>query len=231
MKYKHLFFDLDHTLWDFERNSSESLADIFHQLSLADHGVYSMELFIKSFIRINTKLWEDFDQGKFHHSYIRQNRFLMVFDELGIKCPENHLEIGELYLNTLPGKKHLLEGALETLSYAKSAGYQMHIVTNGFTEIQARKIASSGISHYFENVVTFENANAKKPEPAIFAYAVQQANASPDDCIMIGDNWIADILGASRFGLDTVYYNPAGLIFDQKPTYDIRNLEELKLIL
>jgi YjjG family noncanonical pyrimidine nucleotidase len=231
MRYKHLFFDLDHTLWDFEKNSSESLEDIFHQLCLPDHGVYSMELFITSFIRINTQLWDEFDKGKIHHSYIRENRFLMVFDELGIKCPDNHLEIGELYLNTLPNKKHLLDGALEALDYVKGSGYKMHIVTNGFTEIQARKIVSSGISHYFENVVTFENANAKKPDPGIFAYAVQQANASPSDCIMIGDNWVADILGASHFGLDTIYYNPAGLKFNQEPTFDIRNLEELKLIL
>lgn len=230
MKYKHLFFDLDHTLWDFERNSAESLDDIFHRLSLVNHGVHSKENFIESFIRINTKLWDDFDRGKLQHAFIRENRFLMVFDELGIKCPENHLEIGELYLNTLPDKKHLLQGAMEALGYIQDAGYQMHIVTNGFTEIQARKLASSGISHYFENVVTFENARAKKPDPDIFAYALQQARASTDECIMIGDNWVADILGASRFGLDTVYYNPGGLKFDQNPTYDIRHLEELRSI-
>lgn len=231
MKYKHLFFDLDHTLWDFEKNSSESLQDIFHQLSLANHGVSSMENFVECFIRINTKLWDDFDRGRLPHAYIREKRFLMVFEELGIACPENHLEIGELYLHTLPSKKHLLQGAIETLDYARETGYRMHIVTNGFTEIQARKIASSGISHYFENIVTFENANAKKPDPGIFAYALDQANATHEECIMIGDNWIADIMGASEFGLDTVYYNPAGLKFDQSPTYDIRRLEELMLIL
>ncbi|HEV7379938.1 MAG TPA: YjjG family noncanonical pyrimidine nucleotidase [Dyadobacter sp.] len=231
MKYKHLFFDLDHTLWDFEKNSSESLQDIFYQLSLADHGVSSMDNFVECFIRINTKLWDEFDRGILPHAYIREKRFVMVFEELGIACPENHLEIGELYLHTLPGKKHLLEGALETLNYAQEMGYQMHIVTNGFTEIQARKMTSSGISHYFENIITFENAQARKPEPEIFAFALEKANAHPEECIMIGDNWIADIMGASRFGLDTVYYNPAGLKFDETPTYDIRRLEDLMLIL
>lgn len=231
MKYKHLFFDLDHTLWDFERNSSESLTEIYHSSSLNDHGIGSMELFIQSFLRVNTRLWEDFDSGKFHHSYIRENRFKMVFEELGVECPPHHVEIGETYLNTLPTKKHLLEGALDALTYANSAGYKMHIVTNGFNEIQARKITSSGISHFFENVITFENANAKKPDPAIFAYALQMADASAKECIMIGDNWIADIMGAKQFGMDTIYYNPAGLKFDDKPTYDIRRLEELILIL
>ncbi len=231
MKYKHLFFDLDHTLWDFERNSSESLDEIFHTLSLQDHGVSSKQQFIDTFIKINTHLWDEFDRGRIHHSYIRANRFLMVFDSLGIPCPENHLEIGELYLHTLPYKKHLLHGALDMLGYVKERGYRLHIVTNGFTEIQARKIASSGISHFFENVITFETANAKKPDPDIFACAVQQANASKGECIMIGDNWLADIIGARNFGLDTVYYNPSGLQFDENPTYDIRLLEELKTIL
>jgi len=230
MKYKHLFFDLDHTLWDFEKNSSESLEDIFYNSNLTSHGVTSLEHFVKSFLRINTELWDAFDRGQLHHAYIRENRFKMVFNELGILCPENHVEIGEIYLQTLPSKKHLLEGALEMLDYVSEKGYKLHIVTNGFTEIQAKKIASSGISHFFQNVVTFENANAKKPDPKIFAYALEVSNARPDESVMIGDNWIADILGAKQFGLDTVYVNPAGLKFDQDPTYDIRRLEELKVI-
>jgi len=154
----------------------------------------------------------------------------MVFEELGLLCPENHEEIGEIYLQTLPGKKHLLEGALELLDYVSAKGYNLHIVTNGFNDIQAKKIASSGISHFFQNVITFENANAKKPDPRIFAYALEVSGALPEESIMIGDNWIADILGAKQFGLDTVYVNPAGLKFEESPTYDIRRLEELKVI-
>ena len=231
MKYKHLFFDLDHTLWDFERNSSESLEEIFHNLSLMQHGVTSKTTFIQSFLKINTKLWEAFDQGTLHHSFIRENRFRMVFTDLGLECPPNHVEIGEIYLNSLPTKKYLLEGALDVLNYARSAGYIMHIVTNGFNEIQAKKIASSGISHFFNNVITFDTANARKPDPEIFAFALRIANALKEESIMIGDNWIADIMGAKQFGIDTVYYNPAGLIFDEKPTYDIKRLEELINIL
>jgi len=230
MKYKHLFFDLDHTLWDFERNSSESLKDIFHNSNLTSHGVNSLELFVQSFLRINTELWDKFDRGLLHHTYIRENRFKMVFEELGVLCPENHEEIGEIYLQTLPGKKHLLEGALELLDYVSEKGYNLHIVTNGFNDIQAKKISSSGISHFFQNLITFENANAKKPDPKIFAYALDVSGALPEESIMIGDNWIADVLGAKQFGLDTVYVNPAGLKFEESPTYDIRRLEELKAI-
>lgn len=231
MKYKHLFFDLDHTLWDFEKNSSESLQEIYYNSSLNNHGVASVDLFVESFLRINTALWDAFDRGTLHHSYIRENRFKMVFDEMGVACPENHVEIGEIYLQTLPGKRHLLEGALDILNYVTEKSYGVHIVTNGFNDIQAKKIASSGIDHFFKNVITFENANAKKPDPKIFAYALEVAEALPEESIMIGDNWIADIMGAKTFGLDTVYLNPAGLKFDDSPTFDIRRLEELKLIL
>lgn len=230
MKYQHLFFDLDHTLWDFEKNSSESLEDIYYKSDLKQHGVTSIKLFIQSFLRINTALWDAFDRGTLHHAYIRENRFKMVFDELGLACPSNHVEIGEIYLNTLPEKKHLLKGALDILNYVTDKGYSVHIVTNGFNDIQAKKISSSGISHFFKNVITFENANAKKPDPKIFAYALEMANALPEESIMIGDNWVADVMGAKQFGLDTVYLNPAGLSFDESPTYDIRRLEELKLI-
>jgi putative hydrolase of the HAD superfamily len=231
MKYKHIFFDLDHTLWDFEKNSSESLEDIYYSSDLNQYGVSSLELFIESFLRINTALWDAFDRGNLHHSYIRENRFKMVFEELGVACPDNHAEISEIYLQTLPGKKNLLEGALDILEYTVLKGYDVHIITNGFNDIQAKKISSSGIAHFFKNVITFENASAKKPDPKIFAYALKMANALPEDSIMIGDNWIADVMGAKQFGIDTVYLNPAGLTFDETPTYDIRRLEELKLIL
>ncbi|WAC10710.1 YjjG family noncanonical pyrimidine nucleotidase [Dyadobacter pollutisoli] len=231
MKYKHLFFDLDHTLWDFERNSSESLTEVFHQMALSEYGVSSLDAFVQSFLKINTALWDAFDSGKLHHTYIRENRFKMVFEELGAECPPNHTEIGELYLNSLPTKKHLLEGALNLLDYTSSAGYGMHIITNGFNEIQARKIASSQIGHFFENIITFETANAKKPDRRIFEFALETAKTTPEESLMIGDNWIADVMGAKQVGMDTVYYNPAGLKFDESPTYDIRRLEELMIIL
>jgi YjjG family noncanonical pyrimidine nucleotidase len=231
MKYKNLFFDLDHTLWDFERNSSESLEEIFSRFSLSTLGIPSFEPFVHTFLRINTALWDSFDRGLIHHTYIRENRFRMVFLELGVACPSCHLEIGESYLEALPTKRHLLDGAVNLLQHVTDRGYQVHIITNGFDEIQAKKIASSGITHFFDQVITFERANAKKPDRRIFEYALEITNAILEESLMIGDNWIADILGAKQVGLDTAYYNPSGLSFDEKPTYDIRKLEELKTIL
>ncbi|WP_247236020.1 YjjG family noncanonical pyrimidine nucleotidase [Telluribacter sp. SYSU D00476] len=231
MKYKHLFFDLDHTLWDFERNSSESLLEIFERFELAGHGVTSCDEFIGTFSRINLALWKAFDQGTYTHTYIRENRFRMVFEEMGLVAPTCCSELGECYLELLPQKKYLLEGALDVLDHAAGQGYVLHIVTNGFDHVQAKKMQNSGIFHYFTHIITNEKAQAKKPDPRIFAYALELARARHEECIMIGDNWEADILGAKRFGLDTVYYNPLGLQYDEVPTHDIRHLHELKAII
>ncbi|CAG5008999.1 Putative HAD-hydrolase YfnB [Dyadobacter sp. CECT 9275] len=231
MNYKHIFFDLDHTLWDFERNSSESLDEIFTNWSLHQHGITSAQHFIQCFLRINTSLWDAFDRGTLHHAYIRENRFRLVFEELGVPCHDEHLAIGAYYLQSLPTKKNLLEGAMEILNHLTFLGYELHIITNGFDEIQAQKIASAGISHFFRNVVTFETAKAKKPDPRIFQYALKITQAAVSECMMVGDNWIADIMGAKKVGMDTVYLNPAGLKFDDAPTYDIRHLNELREIL
>lgn len=229
--YKHLFFDLDHTLWDFERNSSESLTEIYHGFELINHGVATLGDFVKTFLEINTQLWADFDQGRLAHGFIREHRFRLVFKALGVQNLAIGKDMGEEYLRLLPQKSHLLEGAVDLLDYCANQNYQLHIVTNGFDAIQASKMESSGIHHYFENVVTNEKAGAKKPEARIFEYALQAANAQSKESLMIGDNWEADIMGALRFGIDAVFYNPKKLVFETTPTYDVQHLRELKLIL
>jgi YjjG family noncanonical pyrimidine nucleotidase len=231
MAYKYLFFDLDHTLWDFDRNSSESLAEIFSKFALNQLGIATCDEFVREFLKINTSLWDSFDLGRIEHSYIRENRFRMVFENFGIACPEYHLEIGETYLQTLPTKTHLLDGAIELLQYASAKGYELNMITNGFNDIQARKMTSSGISHFFKHIVTFEKADAKKPDRRIFEYALNVAQAEPKESLMIGDNWIADILGAKQSGIDTVYLNPMGLRFDESPTFNVTSLRELHEIL
>jgi putative hydrolase of the HAD superfamily len=139
--------------------------------------------------------------------------------------------LGEEYLKLLPQKSHLLDGAVALLDYCAEKDYQLHIVTNGFDSIQASKMQSSGIHHYFRHVITNEKAGAKKPDAQIFAYALEAANAQPHESLMIGDNWEADIMGALRFGMDAAFYNPKKLTFDRTPTYDVQHLDDLKLIL
>lgn len=228
--YKHLFFDLDHTLWDFDRNSAECIAELFDTFQLANAGIASPEDFSHHFITINKKLWADYDKNLIEHSYIRQHRFPMVFEALGINASGIDADLNAEYLKLLPCKSHLLESARELLDYLQGR-YTMHIITNGFAEIQALKMASSDIAHYFTNVVTSETANAKKPDPLVFEYAMRISGASVPESLMIGDNYEADILGAKRVGLDTVFYNPQGQDVPEKPTYTIRHWDELMTIL
>jgi putative hydrolase of the HAD superfamily len=230
MLYKHLFFDLDHTLWDFDRNSAECLSEIYTTFQLADAGIASESEFSRHFIEINKKLWSDYDKNLIAHTYIRENRFPLVFHALGVDPRQITADLNAEYLRLLPSKPHLLESARELLDHLHGR-YPMHIITNGFAEIQAIKMDSAEIAHYFTNVVTSENANAKKPDPLVFEYALRISGATAADSLMIGDNYEADILGAKRAGLDTVFYNPAGIIVDEQPTYNIRHWSELMDIL
>lgn len=230
MKYKHLFFDLDHTLWDFDRNSAECIAELFDTFRLADLGIESAAEFSRHFIAVNRKLWADYDKNLIEHSYIRQHRFPMVFRALGIDESAVQADLNAEYLKLLPYKPHLLESARDILDYLNGR-YVMHIITNGFAEIQAIKMNSSAIAHYFVNVITSEKANAKKPDPRVFQYAMEISGTTAAESLMIGDNYEADILGAKSVGLDTLFYNPEGIPADDKPTYEIRHWNELRAIL
>ncbi|MFD2932662.1 YjjG family noncanonical pyrimidine nucleotidase [Spirosoma flavum] len=228
--YKHLFFDLDHTLWDFDRNSAECIAELFDTFRLADLGIASSAEFSRHFIAINRQLWDDYDKNLIEHGYIRQHRFPMVFRALGVDESAVHTDLNTEYLRLLPRKSHLLESAKEVLDYLKGR-YTMHIITNGFAEIQALKMDSSEIAHYFTHVVTSENANAKKPDPRVFQYAMEISGTNAAESLMIGDNYEADILGAKSVNLDTVFYNPQRQRVTNPPTYDISHLKELLAIL
>lgn len=228
--YKHLFFDLDHTLWDFDRNSAECITELFDTFRLADLGIESAAEFSRHFIAINRQLWADFDKNLIEHTYIRKHRFPLVFRAMGVDESAVHADLNVEYLKLLPRKPHLLESAKELLDYLNGR-YTMHIITNGFAEIQAVKMDSSEIAHYFTHVVTSENANAKKPNPLVFQYAMEISGTHASESLMIGDNYEADILGAKGVGLDTVFYNPQGQLVNDPPTYDIRHWKELMAIL
>jgi YjjG family noncanonical pyrimidine nucleotidase len=228
--YRHLFFDLDHTLWDFDRNSAESIAEVYETHRLANRGVSSADVFAEEFIRINRQLWIDYDRNLITHDYIRQHRFPLVLEALGINDTAGCAELNTDYLRLLPQKAHLTEAARDILEYLHGR-YRMHIITNGFAEIQAVKMASADIAHFFEHVVTTTAAEAKKPDPHIFQYALRVSGAGVGESLMLGDNYEADVLGAKAVGLDTVFYNIKGEAVADPATYDIRHWNELKAIL
>lgn len=229
--YKHLFFDLDHTLWDFDRNSAESIAELYEQHRLGELGIPSADDFSEKFIEVNRKLWRAFDLNELTHTYIRENRFPMVLAALGLDDVAGFPDLNEGYLQLLPRKAHLTEAARDLLDHLHGR-YDMHIITNGFDDIQALKLASSDIAHYFTHVVTNEKSGGyKKPDPRIFEFSLTLARATVAESLMIGDNYEADIRGAQAVGLDTVFYNPKGEVVEEAPTHDIRHWRELMELL
>ncbi|NME71694.1 YjjG family noncanonical pyrimidine nucleotidase [Flammeovirga aprica] len=218
---KHIFFDLDHTLWDFEKNSEETLIALFEKYEIGKLGT-SVEEYLVAYKTTNHELWALYNFDKVTKEDIRLRRFPMVFEKLGIDvkhCPPN---IGDEYLEICPTKPHLMEGTIPLLEALKEK-YTLHIITNGFDKTQAIKLSSTGLGKYFEVVVTSESCGAKKPFPAIFQYALDQAGASKEESVMIGDNPVTDIKGAKDFGLKTIYFGNG----ESEADVEVRKLNEI----
>jgi putative hydrolase of the HAD superfamily len=232
MAYKHLFFDLDHTLWDFEKNSAECLADIYQIFDFKGLNISNLEAFQQEFSIVNRHHWSLLEQNLITHEDLRRRRFQETLENLGVKDLKKSfgLEINEYFLELLPKKAHLIEGAVEVLEYLLPK-YELHIISTGWQDIQVNKMKSSEIHHYFGEIITNELAGTRKPDRRIFDYAVDVTKADLSESLMIGDNYEADILGAINANMDTVFYNPDNIAAGQKPTFDIKKLVELKEIL
>lgn len=232
MAYRHLFFDLDHTLWDFERNSAECLADIYEIFDFENLNISSLEAFQQEFSIVNRRQWSLLEQNLITHDVLRRRRFQETLENLGVKDLKKSfgLEINEYFLELLPKKAHLIDGAVEVLDYLLPK-YDLHIISNGWQDIQVNKMKSSEIHHYFGEIITNELAGTRKPDRRIFDYAVEVTKADLTESLMIGDNYEADVLGAINANMDTVFYNPDDIPTGQKPTFDIKKLVELKGIL
>ena len=232
MAYKHLFFDLDHTLWDFEKNSAECLADIYEIFDFKSLNISTLESFQQEFSVVNRHHWSLLEQNLITHEDLRRRRFQETLENLGVKDLEKSfgLEINEYFLELLPKKAHLIEGAIDVLEYLLPK-YELHIISNGWQDIQVNKMKSSEIHHYFGEIITNELAGTRKPDRRIFDYAIEVTKADLVESLMIGDNYEADILGAINAKMDTVFYNPDNIPTGQKPTFDIKKLVELKEIL
>lgn len=230
--YKHLFFDLDHTLWDHNTNSKQALDEVYQHFELHTYGIPSPHQFYLKFNEINHQLWDLYEQGKIAQPELRHNRFRMIFSELG--CYDYSLcdKISDKYINISVRKPNLLPNAKSVLDYLFPK-YPLHIITNGFMEVQNIKMTSGGIKHYFREIVTFQNSGFKKPEVGIFEYALNLVGAKPHECIMIGDSFQSDIVGAAKAGIDTVFFNPDGRKQDitLQPKHEVKDLIELKGIL
>ncbi|MDX9882478.1 MAG: YjjG family noncanonical pyrimidine nucleotidase [Prolixibacteraceae bacterium] len=247
-KYDHIFFDLDHTLWDFESNSREAL-----RLTLEKHNLLyqlpSFDEFVSVYEAVNSRLWDDYREKKISKFLLTSQRFSMSLDPFEVKDYDSQ-ELNDCYLDFMAGQTGLYPRVMETLWWLKTRGYQIHIITNGFQEVQYKKLKSSGLDQFISRVFISEVVQSPKPERAIFEYALKSCNAKKTRSIMVGDNWEVDIVGALNFGIDQVMFLndgrnkvpeeigkqldvPAGELFiwqKRNKTFFIEKLEEMKRI-
>lgn len=231
MKYRHLFFDLDHTLWDFDANARATLEHLHTELKLYDRGIHDFELFYKNYLAHNEVLWNRYRLGQIKQDELRLKRMWLSLLDFKIADDALAREMSKLFLQLLPTRTLMFPHTREILDYLSAKGYRMHIITNGFEEVQHSKLRCCSIDHYFEHVITSEGSNSLKPKPEIFLYAMQKAGAVLAESLMIGDSPDIDIAGAASVGMDSVHVNHLNKEKDPVATHTIFHLEELERIL
>lgn len=228
--YKVIFFDLDHTLWDYESNSCETLQELFNSYNLPTNGVNDCGVFQQQFKKVNTELWELYDRGLITSEVIRKERFKKILSHFNVENEDLCEKLSTDYLFACPKKSGLMPFTVETLNYLADH-YPMTIVTNGFEEIQNLKLAAGNLHSYFQHIITSQKAGARKPSRQIFEFAMKVNDVKPHEVVMIGDNLITDIGGALNSSIDTIYFNPDKIEHDVDVKYEISCLSELQNIL
>jgi putative hydrolase of the HAD superfamily len=231
MAYKDLFFDLDHTLWDFELNSKETMQELYDTHQLASIGITDFDAFFTIYIAHNHRLWDRYSKGFIKQDELRWKRIYLSLLDFKIGNEKLARDMSVDFLEILPTKKKLFPYTIEILTYLKNKNYKMHLITNGFESVQFKKINNANIAHFFNEVVTSEASNSLKPQKEIFEYALKNANAQLNQSIMIGDNESADIQGGINIGMDTIFVNHLQTTPTVPATYTITHLKELESIL
>ena len=227
-KYKHLFFDLDHTLWDFESNSRQTLAEIYELLDLRARGVDDFDRFHKIYLQHNDRLWERYRNGFIKVDELRWKRMWLTLLEFKIGDEALARKMGIVFLDLLPTRKILFPHTKEILDYLSQKKYSLHLITNGFEKTQQSKLQHAGLDNYFVEIITSESANSLKPHKEIFDYALSKTGASKQESIMLGDSLDVDIQGAMNFGIDQVYVNHLNIEPAIQPTFVVYSLKELE---
>jgi putative hydrolase of the HAD superfamily len=223
---KHIFFDLDHTIWDFDRNAEETLLELYDNYQLKSIGVNCAQEFIASYTENNHKLWAQYHLGQITKDHLRSERFSSTFIQMGVSPSQIPHQFEEDYVQLSPKKTNLFDGAEKVLSYLQKK-YQLHIISNGFKETTLTKMELSALNPYFKNVIISEDVGVNKPDKAIFEFALNKAGAQVHESIMIGDSLEADIRGAQNFGMKAIFFNPQKTKKPVDVNWEINHLEEL----
>ncbi|MBO9657605.1 MAG: YjjG family noncanonical pyrimidine nucleotidase [Chitinophagaceae bacterium] len=230
MKYRHLFFDLDHTLWDFDANARVTLESIYEDLQLKTRGVHDFELFYRNYLGHNERLWDRYRRGFIRQDELRVKRMWLSLLDFKIADDALSKAMSVQFLDLLPTRTILFPHAKEVLQYLKEKNYELHLITNGFEKVQHSKLRNSGLDIFFGEVITSEGSNSLKPNKEIFDYAFNKTGAIAATSIMLGDTLDVDIQGAINAGMDQVFVNHLGITPDIKPTYTVTSLKELENI-
>lgn len=228
--YRHLLFDLDHTLWDFDKNAAETLGELYDSHQLAKLGSFSVQQFCDTFITVNRSLWKQYDQGDYDQQRLRSERFGLILTQLGVAADRIPVKLADDYLRVCPTKPHMMPHTVATLDYLRQH-YQLHILTNGFAAVQAIKLKNAGLTDYFTEVVSSDTTGHRKPHRPVFDYLLDRIGATSRECVMIGDNLETDVRGAREAGIDQIYYNPKRTKHQEQATHEVACLSELRHIL
>ncbi len=232
-KYTHLFFDLDNTLWDFRLNSRQAIYETFLYFNLDGRGL-DFDEFFNTYSAHNDRLWQQYRKKEIHKNELKRQRFQKTFDDLSIEGIDA-VQMNDHYLGVMPLQTILIEGALDVLSVLKKRNYRLFIITNGFSEVQHKKMQNSGLASFFEKVFISEEVKTPKPGREIFDYAITSTNAKKTKSLMIGDDWEVDVMGAVNNGINAIYFNPKfiknytknGILGVDNGVFEINKLTEL----
>ena len=228
--YKHLFFDLDHTIWDFDTNAKATLADLYAQ-GLEEKTKVPFNEFYDRYIFHNAHLWARYEKGFIGVEELKWKRMWRTFLDFKIADEALSKETSINFLEILPTKKEVFPYTFEILDYLTNKNYTLHLITNGFIHTQNLKLQNSGLDKYFTEMITSEASNSLKPKKEIFDYALQKTGANLKESVMLGDNQDADIAGALNAGMDAFFVNHIKEKIKLKPTHTITHLKELEEIL
>lgn len=231
---KALFIDLDDTIWDFRANSKLSLRQIYDEFSL-ERVFTGYEQFQSLYMTANHELWEAYHHNRVTKDFLIVERFARPFRQVGSALSDDLefiMSINHRYLDVLAQQKTLVPGAIDLLDYLTAKEYPLYILSNGFAEVQARKLQSGGIDRYFKRLILSDEIGITKPDRRLFDYALQVVGADAADTVIVGDNYDADILGAMNAGWRAIYFNRDNLpVPGPQPHYMVTELVQLKTIL
>lgn len=230
MEIKHVFFDLDRTLWDFDKNSHDELTHLFDKYKLHQKGISLVEEFIKVYKQINEECWARYRNNELSKEKLRSERFFNTLEYFGVYDEQLAQQIGGDYISNSPMRTALFPNTFELLDYLESK-YQLHIITNGFEEVQHIKLRQSKLEKYFNEIITSEKVGVKKPHPDVFRYSTETVGVKPEESVMIGDDLAVDVVGALQFGMKAIYFNPHKVEHSVPVLADVQDLLQIKEVL